>query len=201
MNQPDASVDANNKAALRARALARRDALDEAARVAASESIAGRASGILTSLQPDSMALYLPIGSECETAALMNQARLMGAEIGLPAVIDGSRMLFRRYRAGDRLVAEKFGTSAPSPGAPLVEPDVIVMPLLAFDRLGERLGYGRGYYDRAIITLREAGQRPKLLGIAFSVQEVPSIPTEPHDVRLDWIVTETETIELGANKD
>lgn len=201
MNQPDAGIDANTKRALRAGALVRRNALDEAARAAVSESIALRADKILTSLQPESVALYWPIGSECETAALIVQARLMGAEIGLPAVIDGSRMLFRRYQAGDRLVAEKFGTSAPSAGAPLVEPDVIVMPLLAFDRLGERLGYGRGYYDRAINALREAGQRPRLLGIAFSVQEVPSIPTEPHDVRLDWIVTETETIEFGANKD
>jgi 5-formyltetrahydrofolate cyclo-ligase len=201
MNQPDAGVDAKNKAALRAGVLARRNALDEAARAGASASIAKRAGKILTALQPESVALYWPIGSECGTTALMDQARLMGAEVGLPAVIDGSRMLFRRYQEGERLVAEKFGTRAPSPGAPRVQPDVIVMPLLAFDRLGERLGYGRGYYDRAINTARQAGRRPKLLGIAFSVQEVSSIPTEPHDVRLDWIVTETETIEFGANKD
>jgi 5-formyltetrahydrofolate cyclo-ligase len=200
MNQPNAAVDAMNKATLRGQALARRNALTEDERAAASAAIAERAGEIMISLLPDSVALYRPIGSECETRSLMVKASSTGAEIGLPAIIDRTKIVFRRFAPGDRLIAGGFGTSVPSGEAPLVVPDVIVMPLVGFDRTGFRLGYGRGYYDGVVTGLRAAGRDPKLIGIAFSVQEVEAIPAEPHDVRLDWIVTEKETLDFRDGK-
>ena len=72
----------------------------------------------------------------------------------------------------------------------VVDPDFILVPLAAFDRRGTRIGYGKGYYDMALGGLHARGLRPRLVGVAFAVQEVESIPREPHDVRLDWVVTE-----------
>lgn len=196
MDNPDGGGDATHKAALRAQALASRNALGAADRAAAADSIAARAGKILEALRPATVALYLPIGSECATAPLMATAVALGVVLGLPAVVDQATLVFRRYRPGDRLVPGGFGTRAPEALAPLVQPDVVVVPVVAFDRRGARLGYGRGHYDRAITALREAGQNPLLLGIAFSVQEVEPIPAEPHDVHLDWVVTEKETLEF-----
>jgi 5-formyltetrahydrofolate cyclo-ligase len=87
---------------------------------------------------------------------------------------------------------------SPPPGAPIAEPDLILVPLVAFDRRGHRLGYGRGYYDRAIAAARANGRRVPLVGLAFAVQEVELIPAEPHDVRLDWVVTERDTFEFRS---
>lgn len=201
MIKPQSAGGATEKAALRAQALARRNALGDAERQLGSHAIAARAGDILAPLLPCTVAFYRPIGSECDTGPLIDLARSRGAALGLPAVIDDTTIVFRRYRFGDRLVPGGFGTSAPAPDEPRVEPDVIVLPVVGFDQQGARLGYGRGHYDRAITALREAGLKPKLLGIAFSVQEVARIPAEPHDVHLDWIVTEKETLDFRVNKD
>jgi 5-formyltetrahydrofolate cyclo-ligase len=200
MQKPQAAVDAMTKATLRGQALTRRNALGEAERTSASEAIADRASDIILSLLPESVALYRPIGSECETRSLIVKVGSMGAQIGLPAIVDKTMIVFRRFSPGDRLVAGGFGTSVPAADAPLMRPEFIVLPMVAFDRRGMRLGYGRGYYDRAIAALRAAGRNPKLLGIAFSVQEVAAVPAETHDIRLDWIVTEKETLDFRNRK-
>ena len=196
MNQSQAAADAMNKATLRGQALTRRNALAESERAEANEKIAERAGEIMISLLPNSVALYRPIGSECDTRGLMVKATSTGAEIALPAIIDKTTIVFRRFMPGDTLVAGGFGTTFPSAQAPTVQPDVVVLPVVAFDRGGMRLGYGRGFYDRAIASQREAGRNPKLLGIAFAVQEVSGIPHEPHDVRLDWIVTDREILDF-----
>ena len=182
-------------------ALARRNALDDARRAADSRLIAAAAAPILNSLSPEMISLYLPIGSECDAELLMGMADPSDINFGLPVVVDDRTIVFHLYRKGDRLVAGGFGTRVPEVSAPLVYPDVIVIPMVAFDRRGARLGYGRGHYDRAITRLRRAGLDPKLLGIAFSIQEVARIPVEAHDVHLDWVVTEKETLDFRANKD
>ena len=94
---------------------------------------------------------------------------------------------------GDKLAAGAMGIMEPVAKAPLVEPDVLLVPLLAFDSRGYRLGYGAGYYDR---TLTELRQRKKILaiGIAYAGQEVPEVPIESHDARLDKIATETKVL-------
>jgi 5-formyltetrahydrofolate cyclo-ligase len=187
----------DTKATLRERALARRTSMAEAERVAATAAIAERAGAFIATLRPPRVSVYWPIGSECGTQALIEKVDALGTVVGLPALADGE-IIFRRFVPGDRLIAGPFGTSEPPGDAPLVQPDVIVLPVVAFDRQGWRLGYGRGYYDRAISAMHNAGRRPHLLGIAFSVQEVEAIPAEPHDARLDCLVTEKETLNFLA---
>ena len=136
--------------------------------------------------------------SEVDPAPLADAAHADGITVGLPVVLPGGGLVFRRHEPGHVLVPGGFGTMIPVEAAPAIEPDVIVVPLVGFDRSGTRLGYGKGHYDRTIAALRARGRSPRLVGVAFSVQEVDTIPHEPHDVRLDVIVTETETLDVNA---
>lgn len=191
---------AKRKANLRQQALARRNALSAQARAAASAVIAGRAGELLDALGPASVSLYRAFRSECETQSLIERLWAKGVETGLPAVVDNDTIVFRHYAPGDQTLAAAFGTREPPPTACPIVPELIVMPMVGFDRVGMRLGYGRGYYDFAINRLREAGRQPRLVGLAFSVQEVETIPAEPHDVRLDFVVTEEETLEFRTSR-
>jgi 5-formyltetrahydrofolate cyclo-ligase len=195
----DQTIDpqALTKAALRAAALGRRNALDPAFRASASAEIARRMAGLLARYRPKCVAAYLPIGSECDTGPIIAAVRASGAEVGLPAIVARSHIVFRRHRPDDPLVQGGFGTSSPGDGAPEIEPDLMVMPLVGFDATGARLGYGRGYYDGAIGGMR---RRPVLIGIGFSVQKTGPIPVESHDVRLDWIVTEADVLDFRDKK-
>jgi 5-formyltetrahydrofolate cyclo-ligase len=184
------------KPVLRMQALARRDALSAEKRAKGSAAIADRANAVLADLRFDCLAGFLPIRSECDPRPIMEAARDKGATIALPAFLDRQTMVFRRYDGDGRLVAAGFGTREPGRDAPIVDPDVLLVPAAAFDRSGARLGYGKGHYDRTIGAMRAAGRRPWLVGLAFSVQEVDPIPVEPHDVRLDWIVTDAETLDF-----
>ncbi len=103
----------------------------------------------------------------------------------------------RAYAFGDALVKGVWGIRVPPPDAPEVAPDLLLVPLLAFDRNGNRLGYGAGYYDMTIAALR--AQKPVVaVGIAFAAQEVAEVPTTPRDVRLDLVLTEREVIAVNA---
>lgn len=185
---------ASVKAALRISALARRDGLGERARAEGSARIAAGTWKIVAAAAPKVVAAYLPRLSECDPRGLIARAREAGMEIVLPATTSATTMVFRRYDADAPLASGGFGTLAPPPDRPVRDPDLIVMPLVAFDRTGARLGHGRGFYDRALAELDARGVTPMLVGIAFSVQEVKTIPVEAHDVPLDRIVTEAETI-------
>jgi len=184
------------KAALRGEALERRDRLEPAARAAASAAIAERAITVAAGARPACIAAYLPIRSECDPGAIIRWAVGNGIGVALPAVVDATTMVFRRHRPGDPLSAGGLGTLAPAREAPVVDADLIIMPMIAFDRTGARLGHGRGFYDRAIAVMRARGTVPLLVGVAFAVQEVEAIPADAHDVRLDWIVTEREALDL-----
>jgi 5-formyltetrahydrofolate cyclo-ligase len=106
----------------------------------------------------------------------------------LPLVLGPDEPLeLRLWEEGAPLYPSGFGTLAPSELAPLVEPDIVLMPLLGFDKRGTRLGYGGGYYDRTLAVMRKA---PRLIGLAFDCQEIDEIPREFHDVPLDAVVTE-----------
>ena len=188
------AADDITKSALRAAALSRRNALSAEERARASLAIAGHAGPIIAGARPRAIAGYLPIRGECDPRPIMETAWDHGLDVALPAIIDSTTIVFRRYASGQQVVAGGFGTLQPAEDAPTLVPDLVIMPLVGFDRSGERLGYGRGHYDRAIGAIGASGKRPQLLGIAFAVQEVPPIPAEPHDMRLDWIVTETETL-------
>ncbi len=144
-------------------------------------------------------AVYHGLGSEVSARALADWLMECGWTLALPSVEgpdpeghDG-RMVFRRWTPGEALVRDAIGLVAPSAEQPIVEPDLVIAPLLAFDREGRRLGQGGGYYDRALAALR-ARKSAFVLGLAYVGQETHGLPDEPHDQRLDAILTESEYI-------
>jgi 5-formyltetrahydrofolate cyclo-ligase len=105
-------------------------------------------------------------------------------------VVDRLTIVFRALVPGATLVPTGFGTFGPGQDAETLEPQIMLMPLAAFDAAGNRIGYGAGHYDRAIARLRENGRNPRLVGCAFSVQEVDLVPADPHDIRMHAVLTE-----------
>ena len=139
-------------------------------------------------------ALYLGLGSELATGHLADWLASQGWTLALPSV-EGrqGRMVFRRWTPGDALDRDSIGLVAPAAAQPVLVPDLVVVPSLAFDRHGVRLGQGGGYYDRVLAMLR--ARRPVfVLGLAYAGQETQNLPVEDHDQRLDAILTETEYI-------
>ena len=142
---------------------------------------------------------YWPIQSEINPFPLMQMFEERGYDLALPVLnptADGYEMRFRRFNLGDPLVPGPFGIREPGAVAPEVEPDVLLLPMLGFDAIGVRLGYGGGYFDRVLESLR--GQKTvTAYGIAFSAQQLAEVPREGHDQRLDGIFTETGLIGAG----
>ncbi|MEM7492131.1 MAG: 5-formyltetrahydrofolate cyclo-ligase [Pseudomonadota bacterium] len=139
--------------------------------------------------------VYLPIGSEIDPRPLMDKLTKAGARLCLPCVLKDGSMIYRHYKRGDPLEKADFGLLEPFHEVPEVHPTLIITPLLAFDREGNRLGYGKGHYDRTIARLREKG-RAFVCGLAFQAQEIEVVPAEPHDIPLDWVMTERGSIPL-----
>ncbi len=105
----------------------------------------------------------------------------------------------RAYAFGDELASGQWGIREPKPEAREVAPDILLVPLLAFDRTGHRIGYGAGYYDMTIAALRKI--KPVIaVGIAFAAQEIDAVPVTPRDARLDLVLTERETIDFRGNQ-
>jgi 5-formyltetrahydrofolate cyclo-ligase len=194
------STDIITKAGLRAAALARRDLLTTAERERASAAIVAQAIALIEEAGPKTLAAYLPIRTEVDPRPIIVWAFRNGIAVALPAVIDPTTIVFRRHRETDVLEDGHFGTLHPSASAEIVHPDLVISPMIAFDRRGRRLGHGRGFYDRAVARLQAEGHRPLLVGVAFAVQEVEMIPAEGHDVYMDWVVTENEMIDFRSVK-
>jgi 5-formyltetrahydrofolate cyclo-ligase len=143
-------------------------------------------------------ALYQGLGSEISPLILAEHLRAAGWTLALPAVEDAeaAHMVFRAWDAARPLVQDVIGLRAPGTDQPVLEPDLVIAPLLAFQRDGTRLGQGGGYYDRALQALR--ARKPVLvLGLAYSGQQVENLPHEAHDQRLDAILTEKEYIAVN----
>ena len=142
------------------------------------------------------VAAYWPIGSEIDPLPLIRRLKNEGnADICLPRLEPDGSMRFRAWAPGNELVEGRFGLQEPADSAPQVQPTLVLAPLLGFDRQGSRLGYGQGHYDRALSQLRSGG-RVFVCGLAFQGQEVDEIPAEPHDVPLDWVMTQRGSIPL-----
>jgi 5-formyltetrahydrofolate cyclo-ligase len=140
---------------------------------------------------PGTVAIYRASGSEIDPRPLGEALRSLGWRLALPASEEpDAPVVFRGWRPGDRLAPDAMGIAAPLAAAAEVQPDVVVAPLIAFDRKGGRLGQGGGYYDRTLQALRKSAKAPAFVGLAFSIQEVDHVPLEPHDQRLDAILTE-----------
>ncbi len=178
------------KKTLRTQALARRDGLELQARIEMSLAMAEEARQI--EIAPGSVVSgFWPMRSEVDVRPLMFALREKGARLCLPAILDKTTIVFRELVRGAPLIDMGFGTAGPGPEAEVLDPTLLLMPLAAFDARGHRIGYGGGYYDRAIASLHARGLKPRLIGIAFDCQQVPMVPDEPHDVRLPHIITES----------
>jgi 5-formyltetrahydrofolate cyclo-ligase len=179
------------KAEIRKARLAVRDAIPAEMRLEHSLAMAELAGDDL-SMEPGLVVSgFFPIRSEADIRPLMARLKARGARLCLPVVLDKETIIFRELAAGAELVDTGFGTRGPGPEAAVLDPDLLLVPLSAFDAGGNRIGYGAGHYDRAIARLREKGRHPRLIGIAFDCQEVAEVPYEAHDVRLEAVLTES----------
>jgi 5-formyltetrahydrofolate cyclo-ligase len=185
----------SEKAELRVAAQARRDALPADVRKIAAETIAARKFPL--TITPDTIISgFMPLKSELNPLPLLQKLAEAGARLALPAIAGrGKPLIMRAWEFGATLDRGQWGIREPKPDAAEVEPDILLVPLLAFDRAGFRIGYGAGYYDMTIHRLR-ALKPVTAVGIAFAAQEVPKIPTTPRDERLDLVLTEREVIDL-----
>lgn len=187
------SVDMNliqDKRTLRSAMLAWRSGLEEAERRAAAE-------GLLAMLRqerpfetPAVVSGFWPINEEIDIRPLMIELHNQGCQLALPVVQGKGRpLLFRAWRPGDSLEAGVFGTLQPSARRETLEPEALLVPLLACDKDGWRLGYGGGFYDRTLAGLR-AKRKVTAVGVAFNAQLIPDVPHGPDDQRLDWLLTD-----------
>lgn len=180
------------KAELRAVMRSRRKAL-KAMHPHAAAAAAAHAPAMLKALPfaPVVVALYQPMGAELDTAPLADVLRVSGLMLALPRVAAANAPLtFHLWTPGDPLAPDLQRCMAPLPDAPTVDPDVVIVPLLAFDARGGRLGQGGGYYDRTLEQLAFRSPRGLFVGMAYAGQAVERIPDEDHDQKLDGVLTE-----------
>ena len=132
---------------------------------------------------------YWPIESEMNVLPLLGRLHELGYNLCLPVVVECTRVLsFRKWRPNDPTEVADFGVRIPVQTANEVIPQLLIVPLIAFDERGYRLGYGGGYYDSTLWQL--ASSRPITVGVGFEAQRITEVPTEPHDVSLDWVITD-----------
>jgi 5-formyltetrahydrofolate cyclo-ligase len=194
---PESTAIDDLKATLRREAIARRDALPADLRAAAAQAIALRPFPV--ALPPGAVVSgFMPLKSEINPIPLMRKLSDAGAKLALPAVAGkGKPLIMRAFALGEPLASGTWGIREPKPDAPEVLPDILLVPLLAFDRRGHRIGYGAGYYDMTITALR-AQKTVVAVGIAFAAQEIAQVPDTPRDARLDLVLTEREVIDCRA---
>jgi 5-formyltetrahydrofolate cyclo-ligase len=186
-----------SKADLRAAALAARDALSDEQRAEAAEMVAER--GLPFEIERDMVVSgYAPIRSEIDPRPLMRKIAALGARLALPTVTArGQALTFRAWSPHDKMVLGPLGILEPSPGAAEIIPDIMLVPLAAFDRLGHRIGYGAGHYDYTFAHLRKM-KAVKGIGLAFAAQEIEAVPALSHDVALDYVLTETRMFDFRS---
>ncbi len=179
------------KRRLREDALARRDALAPQYRIEASLAVAETGAAAIECGSGDVVSGFWPIRSEIDPRPLMDTLRQKGARLCLPAILDKTTIVFRELVRGAPMVDMGFGTMGPAEDAEVLHPTIMLVPLAAFDARGHRIGYGAGYYDRAIAKLHAQGLSPRLCGLAFDCQEVERVPDEPHDMIIPELLTES----------
>ena len=187
-----------SKADLRAAALAKRDALSDNKRAMAAKAVAKR--GLPLAIAPGTIVSgYSPIRSEIDPLPLMRALAAQGARLALPAVMArGKSLAFRVWSPDDRLMLGPLGIPEPSPAAAEVIPDIMLVPLAAFDRAGHRIGYGAGHYDFTLAHLRKT-KAIAAIGLAFAAQEIELVPALQHDVALDYVLTETRVFDFRSS--
>ncbi|HEY0292918.1 MAG TPA: 5-formyltetrahydrofolate cyclo-ligase [Hansschlegelia sp.] len=192
MNQPtfQPPAAAAQKAALRRDVLARRAEISDEARRAAGAAIADAAADIAARAPGAVVSAFISIRGEIDTAPLLRRLGAAGVRLCLPVIVAKAEpLVFRGWRPGEPLEEKRFGLLEPPPSAPELIPDILFVPLAAFDRRGFRLGYGGGFYDRTLEKLR-ATAPARAIGLAFALQEVDEVPTDAFDQPLDGVLTE-----------
>jgi 5-formyltetrahydrofolate cyclo-ligase len=192
MPHSDAALAA--KAELRRAALQRRDLLDPQARATAAQMMALQA--LPVELPRGAVVSgFSPIRSEINPMPLLRRLADAGAELALPTIVArGKPLSFRAWTFGQELQRGQWGIREPKTDAPELYPDVVIVPLAAFDRRGHRIGYGAGYYDLTLTALR-AVKPIVAVGIAYAMQEIDAVPALPHDAPLDLVLTEHGAID------
>ncbi len=192
MSHPD-------KTSLRAAALERRALISPQACETFAERLALKGVEIARRAMVRTVAAYWPMRGEADTRYLLEALAYHEFVAALPAMQGpGLPLLFRKWTSRDVLIEGDFGEMQPSRRLPEVRPDILFVPLAAFDRRGGRIGYGGGYYDRTLAELR-AMKRVVAIGVAYATQEVDAIACEAHDERLDYVITETDFIACGTD--
>jgi 5-formyltetrahydrofolate cyclo-ligase len=186
-----------SKGDLRNAALAARDALGDEARLQAAQGIATR--GLPFALEGGAVVSgYAPIRSELDPTPLMLALATLGAKLALPVVLArGHSLSFRAWAPDDKLVLGSMGILEPAPAAAELVPDIMLVPLAAFDRAGHRIGYGGGYYDYTFSHLRKS-KHVTGVGLAFAVQEIKTVPALAHDEALDYVLTEKRIFDFRS---
>jgi 5-formyltetrahydrofolate cyclo-ligase len=177
-----------------------RRALDDEARRLAAEAVARLAGPLVSHVA--SLGAYVAVHGEVDPSPLVRAAWAHGREVYVPKVTIGRSMVFAAWHEGDRTVRGAFGVPEPSSGGAVraaARLDAVLVPLVAFDRTGTRLGTGAGFYDRAFAFRLDQprGSRPLLVGLAYSWQELPHLERRTWDVPLDYVVTDREVIRTG----
>ncbi len=193
MTGPTAVSSTELKAAQRRDLMARRRGVHAARKDQAAADLAARVATEIPTAG-NTIAGYWPLGDEIDCRPALAVLKAAGAGVALPVVAgQGQVLLFRSWCPGDQLEPGPFGTAHPTPRATVVAPNILLLPLIAFDATGHRLGYGAGYYDRTVAALRKDRQI-LVVGIAYDEQEVAAVPTDRHDQRMDAVITDRRTL-------
>jgi 5-formyltetrahydrofolate cyclo-ligase len=192
------STNADPKAVLRRDALARRGRIEPAVRAAFSRRLAEEGLRLAQLWHPRIVSAFHPLRDEPDTLLLLTVLAEQGFVTALPAIVRrGSSLIFHRWRPGEPTREAAMSIREPLEEAPVVDPDLVFVPLACFDRRGNRIGYGAGYYDLTLARLR-ATKPVHAAGVAYGVCEIAAVPYETHDETLDGVVTEQETILFKA---
>ncbi len=175
------------KASLRERMQGMRMAISAQTRAQAAEAAAREGLGFLLPSAGAIIAGYYAVRDEFDCLPLLHMLSEKGFTLALPRIMPKRQLLFLAWQPGDEMATGPLDIPYPANGQP-VDPDVLIVPLLAFDARGIRLGYGGGYYDRAITRLR-AMKPITAIGIGFDEQRLEAVPAAEYDARLDWVLT------------
>jgi 5-formyltetrahydrofolate cyclo-ligase len=181
----------------RSKATLIRNDVHETAKLGAGAALAARGLPVARNDRNRIISAFHSFGTEISTFELFDKLVAEGWTTALPVVVaKNTPLLFRQWAPGDALVLGRWDIQIPPDTAPEVEPDVLLVPMLAFDRKGYRMGYGGGFYDRTLAKLR-AFKKVTAIGVAYAGQEIDMVPRDDHDQPLDWIMTEQETFKCG----
>lgn len=181
----------DSKSSLREQLQIKRQSMSPSVRLEAAQAFANHFADHPYLTYAASFAAYAAMRAEAEPLPIFNRMSKFGKRSALPRIEADGLLSFREWAPGTALEEGLHGTRQPPASAESFVPEVVLVPLLGFDARGHRLGYGGGYYDRTIAHLRSTCDKPPLfVGLAFAQQEVPELPVEPHDVKLDGVLTE-----------